>query len=135
MTGRPASSSGTGSSAGSGAGFGSGDPPRAHDNTPGLPGPTAGHEILARLLALTPPPPQAAAAEQLLATFEAILGERAAIIATIVPPLQVSDADRAVLVELERRHAAWYDALAAAQRTVGEQRCGAHQLRAYAPIR
>jgi hypothetical protein len=91
-----------------------------------------GREILARLLELTPPPPQGVAVDQLLACFEAIVTERAAILAGIVPPLQLIDADRPLLVELERRQTAWHDALAAAQRTVGEQRCGAHQLRAYA---
>jgi hypothetical protein len=94
--------------------------------------PPSGHEILARLLELTPPPPQHAEVAQLLATFEAIVTERAALIATIVPPVQLTDADRRLLVELEHRHTAWQDVLTAAQRTVGDQRCGTHQLRAYA---
>ena len=92
----------------------------------------AGHEILARLLELTPPPPHDAAVDQLLAMFEAIVAQRAAVIATIVPPIDVTDADRTLLIELEHRQSAWQDALTAAQRTVGAQRCGANQLRAYA---
>jgi hypothetical protein len=91
-----------------------------------------GREILARLLELTPPPPHNAEVAQLLATFEAIMTERAAIISTIAPPIQLTDADRPLLLELEDRQSTWQDVLAAAQRTVGEQRCGAHQLRAYA---
>lgn len=93
----------------------------------------SGHEILARLLELTPPPPQHAEVTQLLAAFEVIVTERAAIIATIVSPLELTDADRRLLVELEHRQTAWQNVLTAAQRTVGDQRCGTHQLRAYAP--
>jgi len=93
--------------------------------------PSAG-EILARLLAATPTPPADAAIEQLLATFEAVVTQRAAIIAAIVPPLPLTDADRLVMRELEGRQAAWRDALAAAQHAVGKQRGCPDQLRAYA---
>ena len=92
-----------------------------------------GHEILARLLELTPEPPTGAEVDQLLAGFEAILAARADVLAAIVPPLALAEPDRPLLAELERRQAAWNAALAAAQHTVGTQRCGATQLRAYAP--
>jgi len=93
---------------------------------------TAG-ELLARLLALTPEPPVQCEVEPLLAHFEAVVAQRAELIALIVPPLRLTDADRELLVELERRDAAWQDILAAAMRKIGEQRCAVGQLRAYAP--
>lgn len=89
-------------------------------------------ELLSRLIAATPDPAPDAEVEQLLAEFEAIIAQRAAIIATIVPPLTLSDTDRPLLAELERRQQLWQDALATALRTVGERRCAATQLRAYA---
>lgn len=92
----------------------------------------SGREILARLVELTPEPPAGLEVEQLLAAFEAIVEARAAIIATLAPPLQLAATDRPMLAELERRQMRWLDALAAAQRTIGQQRCGAEQLRAYA---
>lgn len=92
-----------------------------------------GREILVRLLELTPEPPAGAEVDQLLAGFDAILAARADVLAAIVPPIALADADRPLRAELERREAAWSDALAAAQRTIGTQRCGAAQLRAYAP--
>jgi hypothetical protein len=94
----------------------------------------SGREILARLLELTPSPPHDAEVELLLATFEAIVAERAAVIASIVPPIQLTDADRPLLLELEHRQTAWQDVLATARRAIGAQRCGANQLRAYAPL-
>jgi hypothetical protein len=90
-------------------------------------------EFLVRLLDRTPLPTPGADADQLLAAFEGIATERAAVTAEIAPPLALADADRPLLVELERRQQAWLEALAAAQRTIGTQRCGASQLRAYAP--
>jgi hypothetical protein len=90
-------------------------------------------EILVRLLELTPEPPVGAEVDQLLAGFDAILAGRAEVLATIVPPLTLAEADRPLLAELERLHGAWNDALAAAQRMIATQRCGAVQLRAYAP--
>ena len=92
-----------------------------------------GREIFVQLLERTPLPTPGAEIEQLIATFEAIMADRAALIAQIIPPIQLAQADRPLVVELERRHAIWQDALGAAQRTVGEQRCGADHLRAYAP--
>ena len=113
-----------------------GDPGPARGDRRGPPGPHAaahgGHEILARLLELTPLPPPGATVDQLLAAFEAIVAERAAVIATIALPIRVTDADRALLGELDHRQAAWQDALTTALRAVGDQRCGANQLRAYA---
>jgi hypothetical protein len=91
-----------------------------------------GHEILVRLLELTPEPPVGAEVEQLLTLFDGVMTARAEIIATLVPPLQLGADDRPLLIELERRQVAWQDALADAQRTIGGQRCGAEQLRAYA---
>lgn len=96
--------------------------------------PTRGdREILARLIDATPLPTPGCDIEPLLATLDGILAARAAILALIVPPLAVADADRPLLAELERREALWQDALRDAQHRVGHQRCGASQLRAYAP--
>lgn len=92
----------------------------------------AAREILARLLELTPEPPVGAEIDQLLAAFDAIATARAVIIDVLVPPIALAAADRPLLLELERREALWQDTLAAARRTVGGQRCGAGQLRAYA---
>lgn len=89
-------------------------------------------ELLIRLIEATPDPAPGAEVEQLLAEFEAIIAQRAAIIAAIAPPLTLSDTDRPLLAELERRQQIWQDALALALRTVGERRCAATQLRAYA---
>jgi hypothetical protein len=111
------------------AGSQPGDPGPARDDHQATHG---SHEILARLLELTPPPPPGAPVDELLAAFEAIVAERAAVIATVALPIRVTDADRAMLVELDHRQAAWQDALTAALRAVGDQRCGANQLRAYA---
>jgi hypothetical protein len=105
---------------------------RAEYNTHGPVAQRTGREILALLVELTPPPPAGAAVEDLLVAFEAIIARRAAVIATIAPPIRVTDDDRALVVELDHRQAAWQDALMAAQRSVGEQRCRASQLRAYA---
>lgn len=93
-----------------------------------------GRELVARLLDATPTPAPAAAADvdELVSVFEAIAARRAAIIALIVPPITLSEMDRPLLVELERRQRAWQDALARALRMVGGRRCGAAQLRAYA---
>ena len=91
-----------------------------------------GRELLVRLLDLTPLPTPGVEIEQLVATFEAILADRAALIDGIVPPIGLDEADRPLLVELDRRHALWQDTLAAARQVVGEQRLGAEHLRAYA---
>jgi len=90
------------------------------------------HEILRQLLELTPEPHPDDAAEQLLAGFEAIVGRRAEVLAQIVPPLRLTDAERPLLRELERRQTLWQDALAEALRVIGEQRHATSQLRAYA---
>jgi hypothetical protein len=98
------------------------------------------HDLLTRLLDVTPAAiPDAGPdlvpdtrVEALLATFEAIIGQRAAIIAQIAPPITLSEIDRPLLVELERRQNIWQDALAVALRKIGEQRMGITQLRAYA---
>jgi hypothetical protein len=90
-----------------------------------------GRELIAGLLDATPVPPAGAAAEDLLALFEAILAGRSALLAQAVAPVTLSEPDRPLLVELERRQNIWQDALAAAQCRVGWQRCGAAQLRAY----
>jgi len=95
-------------------------------------GASDGRKILVRLLDATPLPTPGSGIEQLLATFDDILAERDAVIALIVPPLRVADADRPLLVELGQRQAAWQEALVAAQGAIGEQRCCPGQLRAYA---
>jgi hypothetical protein len=91
-----------------------------------------GRELVTRLLDLTPVPMPGAGIDELLAVFEAALARRSAILAAIAAPLTLSEMDRPLLAELQRRQDAWQDALAAALRRVGEQRCGAAQLRAYA---
>lgn len=55
------------------------------------------------------------------------------MLAHIVPPLRLTDAERPLLRELERRQLLWQDALADALRMIGEQRHATLQLRAYAP--
>lgn len=92
-----------------------------------------GREILVRLLDATPLPTPGSGVEQMLEAIEGIMAERSAILALIVPPLRIDELDRPLLVELEQREAVWNDALATAQRAIGEQRCGAAHLRAYAP--
>lgn len=91
----------------------------------------SGRELVTQLLDATPAPPPGASIDQLLAAFDAVQARRAAILAEAQPPLTLSDTDRPLLVELERRQNIWQDALAAALRRVGEHRCGAAQLRAY----
>jgi hypothetical protein len=91
-----------------------------------------GREILAQLLELTPEPAIDADAELLLEQFENVIARRAEVIAQIVPPLALTEADRPLLAELERRQARWQETLAEALRLVGEQRCGTEHLRAYA---
>jgi hypothetical protein len=94
--------------------------------------PATGSEILAQLLALTPEPGTETDAEQLLLAFEAIIAARAQVLAQIVPPLVLAEADRGMLAEIERRQALWQDILGAALHLVGHQRHGTSQLRAYA---
>ena len=89
-------------------------------------------EILLRLLELTPEPPADAEVEHAIAAFEAILDAREEMLAQIAPPLSLADADRPLLVELERRQVAWQDRLAEARRRIGAARVGTEQLRAYA---
>ena len=89
-------------------------------------------EILSALLEATPLPTPGSGVEQLLAAFELVLTERAAVLERIVPPLRVADDDRPLLVELEQRQAAWQAALDTARVSIGDARVGTHQLRAYA---
>ena len=91
-----------------------------------------GHELLTRLLDATPTPDPDLAVEHLLATFEVVVARRAAILAEATPPITLSEFDRPLLSELERRQNLWQDALATALRRVGERRVGTNQLRAYA---
>jgi len=97
------------------------------------------HALLAELLdvtpAITPDLAPEVGIDELLATFEAIVALRADIIARIIPPITLSEKDRPLLVELERRQNIWQDALAGALRRVGEQRVGTTQLRAYGGAR
>ena len=92
-----------------------------------------GRGLLQRLLEVTPLPAAAGTrVEDLLTAFEAVIAERAAILLTVVPPITLSEMDRPLLIELERRQNIWQDALAAALRRVGEQRVATTRLRAYA---
>jgi len=92
----------------------------------------AERDLVIRLLDVTPAPTAGAGADQLLATFEVMVAERTAILAAFAAPITLSDTDRPLLIELERRQKIWQDALGEALRQVGEQRCAAAQLRAYA---
>ena len=91
-----------------------------------------GGDLVSRLLDVTPAPTPGAVADELLARFDVMVAERGAVLAEITAPITLSDADRPLLIELERRQKIWQDALAEALRQVGEQRCGNAQLRAYA---
>jgi hypothetical protein len=93
-------------------------------------------EILVRLLDLTPEPPSGLEADQLIAAFEEIVVARDGVIAAVAEialPVSLTDDVRALFVELKRREALWQDALTAARQRIGQQRCGAEKLRAYAP--
>lgn len=90
-------------------------------------------QLLHQLIEATPPPPEPGLEiDELLAAFEAIIARRALLIDQLAPPLQLAETDRPLVVELERRDAAWQAALTAALETVGKQRHGSDQLRAYA---
>jgi len=91
-----------------------------------------GRDLVGRLLDVTPAPTPGARVDELLSAFEAVLAQRAALLAGIAAPVTLSEPDRPLLAELHRRQDAWQDALAAALRRIGEHRCGAAQLRAYA---
>lgn len=92
------------------------------------------HDVLARLIELTPPPPPITEIDPLLTAFEAIIAQRAELLDRLAPPLQLGDAERSLVLELERRDAAWQDTLSSAMRTVSQQRHGTEQLRAYAAV-
>lgn len=89
-------------------------------------------ELLHQLIAATPARPPEADIDALLAAFEAVVAERAQIFEQLEVPLQLADADRPLMHEIERRDAIWQDALTAALRQVGEQRHANGQVRAYA---
>jgi len=95
------------------------------------PGAQRAGEILQQLIDLTPEPGADAGPEHLLRTFEGIVARRAEVLARIVPPLRLTEADRLLVGEFERRQGLWQEALAGALRAVGEQRHGNTQLRAY----
>jgi hypothetical protein len=90
------------------------------------------HELLNLLIEATPVPTMDFDVEELLVVFEDIMARRAELISQITAPLTLSEIDRPLLAELERRQNLWQDVLATALRTVGERRCGASHLRAYA---
>jgi len=92
------------------------------------------HDVLTRLIELTPLPPPDTEIDPLLATFEEIIAARAELLDRLAPPLQLGDADRALVTEIERRDAIWQAALTAAMRRVHAQRHGNEQLRAYAAV-
>lgn len=92
------------------------------------------HALLTQLIELTPLPPAERDIDTLLSESEAIVDRRAELFAQLDAPLEPSDADRPLVLELQRRDAAWQDALTAAMRTVRRHRHGTEQLRAYAPV-
>jgi predicted ATPase len=92
------------------------------------------HDVLTRLIELTPLPPEDTEIDPMLAAFEAIIEQRATLLDRLAPPLQLGDAARALVLEIERRDVAWQDALTAAMRRVSQQRHGNEQLRAYAAV-
>lgn len=92
------------------------------------------HDVLTRLVELTPLPPDDTEIDPMLAAFETIVEQRAALLDRLAPPLQLGDADRSLVLEIERRDAAWRAALTAAMRRVSQQRHGNEQLRAYAAV-
>ncbi|MBC7973687.1 MAG: hypothetical protein H7138_01790, partial [Myxococcales bacterium] len=67
----------------------------------------AAHELLTQLISLTPLPPAEHEIEHeidaLLAASEAIIAQRAALFEGLTTPLEVSDEDRPLVAELERR--------------------------------
>jgi hypothetical protein len=63
------------------------------------------HDVLTRLIELTPAPPTDSEIDPLLAAFEAIIAQRAELLDRLAPPLQLGDAERALMCELERRDA------------------------------
>ena len=91
-------------------------------------------ELLIELLSLTPAPPPAdeLPAEQLIAIFEAILEQRAEVIARIAAPISLTDSDRELWHEIERRQTAWQEMLAASLHAIATQRTGSKHLRSYA---
>ena len=93
------------------------------------------HDVLSRLIELTPLPPPDSEIDPLLAAFEAIIEQRSDLLDRLAPPLLLGDAERSLAQELERRDAIWQAALTAAMRTVTAQRHGNEQLRAYAAVR
>ena len=90
------------------------------------------HDVLTGLLELTPLPPAGAEIDPLLAAFEAIIAQRAQLLDRLAPPIVLGDAERVLVLDLERRDSVWQAALTAAMRTVSQQRHGNEQLRAYA---
>ena len=92
------------------------------------------HDVLTQLIELTPVPPPDTEIDPLLAAFEAIVAQRAELLDHLAPPLQLGDAERALVREIERRDAVWQAALTSAMRTVTQQRHGNEQLRAYAAV-
>lgn len=100
------------------------------------PAPPTPNEVLARLIALTPAPDPDLEVDALLAVFDAMLAQRAQVLAELVPPpagttLPLDGAGRQLRAELARRDAAWEDLLASALRIVGGQRSSVSKLRAY----
>lgn len=91
-------------------------------------------ELLQQLLAMTPPPPAVGdlPAERLIATFEVILEQRAEVISALAGPVTMSDDDREIWREIQRRQNAWQDTLQAALQAVAAQRSGTKHLRSYA---
>lgn len=89
-------------------------------------------DVLTQLIEITPLPPSETEVEPLLTAFEEIIARRAELLDQLGGPLQLSDAERPLVREIERRDAAWQHALTVALETVAGQRRGTDQLRAYA---
>jgi hypothetical protein len=90
------------------------------------------HQLVARLIELTPPPPREREADALLEAAEAMLAARAELLADHRDdPANDDDTDPRQVYELAARTRGWSDALAAARDAVGQARGAAAKARAY----
>lgn len=88
--------------------------------------------VLARLLEATPLPPKDGDVDAVLAAFEDSHARRAAILAEVTDPLDISTPEaRELIHHLQTRQDLWREALAQALDRVREHCAGASKLRRY----